>query len=102
VSNPRWVQQIQSVKRILSELKLADIPSILALNKADLVEPDVLDAAVRHARQMDSGETVVISAIKPATLDVLLDKAGAVLARNLNAQPASDGERRSEALSRIA
>ena len=78
-----------------AELKLADIPSILALNKADLVEPDVLDAAVRQARQMDSGETVVISAIKPATLGVLLDKAGAVLARNLNAQPASDGERRS-------
>ena len=102
ISNPRWEQQIQSVKRILSELKLSDIPSILALNKADLVAPEVLDAAVRQARQMDSGETVVISAIKPATLGVLLDKAGAVLARNLNAQPAADGEHRSEALSRIA
>ena len=102
VSNPRWVQQIQSVKRILSELKLSDIPSILALNKADLVEPDVLEAAVRQARQMDSGETVVISAIKTATLGTLLEKAGAVLARNLNAQPLTDGERRSEALSRIA
>ena len=51
---------------------------------------------------MDSGETVVISAIKPTTLGVLLEKAGAVLARNLNAQPSVDGERRSEALSRIA
>ena len=102
ISNPRWEQQIQSVKRILSELKLSDIPSILALNKADLVAREVLDAAVRQARQMDSGETVVISAIKPATLGVLLDKAGAVLARNLNAQPAADGEHRSEALSRIA
>lgn len=102
VSNPRWVQQIQSVKRILSELRLSEIPSILALNKADLVEPEFLEAAVRQARQMDSGETVVISAIKPATLGVLLEKAGAVLARNLNAQPSRDGERRSEALSRIA
>ena len=85
VSNPRWVQQVQSVKRILAELKLAEIPSILALNKADLMEPDALEAAVRQARQLDSGETVVISAIKPATLDALLDKAGAVLARNLAA-----------------
>ena len=102
VSNPRWLQQIQSVKRILSELKLSDIPAILALNKADLVEPDVLEAAVRHTRQMDSGESVVISAIKPATLGVLLEKAGAVLARNLNAQPESDSERGAEALSRIA
>ena len=86
VSNPRWVQQVQSVKRILAELKLAEIPSILALNKADLLEPDAMEAAVRQARQLDSGETVVISAIKPATLDALLEKAGAVLARNLGAR----------------
>ena len=74
VSNPRWVQQVQSVKRILAELKLAEIPSVLALNKADLMEPDALEAAVRQARQLDSGETVVISAINPATLDALLEK----------------------------
>ena len=83
VSNPRWVQQVQSVKRILADLKLAEIPSILALNKADLLEPDAIEAAVRQARQLDSGETVVISAIKPETLDGLLEKAGAILARNL-------------------
>ena len=96
------MQQIQSVKRILSELKLSEIPSILALNKADLVEPEVLDAAVRQARQMDSGDPVVISALKSATLGPLLEKAGAVLARNLNDQPSSGDEHQSEALSRIA
>jgi GTPase len=85
ISNPRWVQQIQSVKRILAELHLADIPSILALNKADLVEPETLEAAVRQAHQLDGAETVVISAIKPSTLNALLEKAGAVLARNLAA-----------------
>jgi hypothetical protein len=42
-----------------------------------------VEAAVRQARQLDSGETVVISAVKPSTLEPLLDKAGAVLARNL-------------------
>jgi len=85
VSNPRWVQQVQSVKRILAELKLADIPSILALNKADLVAPEMLEAAVRQARQLDGAETVMISAIKPSTLEPLLEKAGSVLARNLAA-----------------
>jgi GTP-binding protein HflX len=85
ISNPRWVQQVQSVKRILAELKLAEIPSVLALNKADLVDPEDVEAAVRYAQQLDSGETVVISAIKPSTLDALLEKAGAVLARNLAA-----------------
>lgn len=83
ISNPRWVQQVQSVKRILADLKLAEIPSILALNKADLVEAETVAAAVRQARLLDSGDTVVISAIKPSTLDGLLEKAGAVLARNL-------------------
>jgi GTPase len=85
ISNPRWVQQVQSVKRILAELKLAEIPSVLALNKADLVDPETVEATVRQAQQLDSGETVVISAIKPSTLDALLEKAGAVLARNLAA-----------------
>jgi len=101
ISNPRWVQQVQSVKRILAELKLAEIPSILALNKADLMKPDALEAAVRQAQQLDSGETVLISAIKPATLDALLEKAGAILARNLGAS-AETREQRSAPMSRIA
>jgi 50S ribosomal subunit-associated GTPase HflX len=73
------------VKRILAELDLAEIPSILALNKSDLLAPEDVDAAVRQARQLDSGEVVVISAIKPATLSALLEKTGAVLARDLAA-----------------
>jgi GTPase len=102
VANPRWVQQVQSVKRILAELKLAEIPSILALNKADLMEPDALEGAARQARQLDSGETVVISAIKPATLDALLEKAGAILARNLGASSTERAEHESAPMSRIA
>jgi len=50
VSNPRWPQQVQSVKRILVELKLADIPVILALNKADLLDDEDLAGAVRRAQ----------------------------------------------------
>jgi GTPase len=102
ISNPRWEQQVQSVKRILAELKLADIPSILALNKADLLEPEQVAAAVRQARQIDNSETVVISAIKPATLDALLEKAGAVLARNLGSDSATDNGHHAAAMSRIA
>lgn len=85
ISNPRWVQQVQSVKRILAELDLAEIPSLLALNKADLLDPADVDGAVRQAHQLDCGEVVVISALKPATLGALLEKTGAVLARDLAA-----------------
>jgi len=101
ISNPRWVQQVQSVKRILAELKLADTPSVLALNKADLLEPEAVEGAVRQARQIDNSEIVVISAISPSSLGVLLEKAGGMLARNLSAKAATD-DNQSAALSRIA
>ena len=102
ISNPRWVQQVQSVKRILAELKLADTPSILALNKADLLEPEAVETAVRQAQQIDNSEIAVISAIRPGSLGALLEKAGAVLAKNLGAESATDGYRKLAPLSRIA
>jgi GTPase len=84
-SNPRWTQQVQSVNRILADLKFADIPSLLALNKTDLIPRDELEGIARHASQLDAGEVVLISAVNPASLGSLLEKAGAMLARNLNA-----------------
>jgi GTPase len=102
VSNPRWPQQIQSVKRILSELKLADIPTVLALNKADLIDQDSLHGIVRHASQLDAGEVVVISAINPSSLGILLESAGSVLARNLAAEPSQKDNRKSATLSQFA
>jgi GTPase len=100
ISNPRWHQQILSVKRILADLKLADIPTILALNKSDLVEPERLDVLVKQA-QSEATEVVAISAVRQATLTPLLDKAGAILARNLAAQ-SLDEMRYEEVVSRIA
>jgi GTPase len=102
ISNPRWPQQIRSVTRILSELKLADIPTVLALNKADLVDRDTLPGIVRHASQLDAGEVVVISAINSSSLGILLEKAGSVLARNLAAEPLRKEHRKSAILSQFA
>ncbi len=102
VSNPRWPQQIESVKRILADLNLSEIPSVLALNKADLIEPASVDAIVRQAHQQDGSETVVISAINPESLAPLLEKAGSVLARNLGALPWDGNVDEPEALIRIA
>jgi GTP-binding protein HflX len=100
ISNPRWRQQIQSVKRILAELKLSDIPTIVSLNKADLVDRHTLDAALRQM-ETDGTDVVAISAISQATLTPLLEKAGAVLARNL-ARSAHGNDRRSFAIPQIA
>jgi GTP-binding protein HflX len=101
VSNPRWPQQVQSVKRILSELKLSDIPSILALNKVDLIPREELEGLTRHASQLDGGEVVPISAINPASLGVLLERAGAVLAKNLSADSTTTNTSRSTPVSQF-
>ena len=82
-SHPRWSQQIDSVERILTELHFQAIPRILALNKADLVQPEALDAIMRQATQDGARECVAISAINPAIVQPLLERAGAVVARNL-------------------
>ena len=102
VSNPRWPQQVLSVKRILAELKLSETPAVVALNKIDLIEPEFLDGIERHAQQLDAGEPVAISALNPNTLQVLLDKAGSLLARNLMAHPVEETTFREPAVSRIA
>ncbi len=101
VSNPRWSQQIESVKRILSDLHLSEIPVIMALNKADLIEPGSMESIARQA-QPHGDETAVISAINPNSLGSLLEKAGSVLAGKHKRQSPETQAYESEGLSRIA
>jgi GTPase len=82
-ANPRWQQQIQSVERVLNELGFDQIPRLLVLNKADLVDTGTLDAVKRWAGCGDSCDCVAVSAIQSKTLLPMLEKAGAMLARNL-------------------
>jgi GTP-binding protein HflX len=101
-SNPRFVQQIESVERILRELKLAEIPTILALNKADLMDAEEMQASVRQVTHDRTRDVVVISATDPRSIEPLLEKAGAVLARNLMIRTGDEESREAEAISRIA
>lgn len=39
ISNPRYLEQVQSVERILDDLKLNHIPQIKGLNKTDKISP---------------------------------------------------------------
>lgn len=103
VSNRRFNQHIESVERILRELKLAEIPILVALNKADLVEPDFLAASLRQMTQ-EGRDAVAISATDAGSLQPLLEKAGAILSRDLTgplpSESAEDPD--SNRLSRIA
>ncbi|HVG33422.1 MAG TPA: GTPase HflX [Pyrinomonadaceae bacterium] len=91
-SNPRWWQQLESVERILGELKFGEIPRLLVFNKADLVEPATLEAMMRQASQNGARECISISATNAQTLRPLLERAGALLARNLVEQPGAPAE----------
>jgi len=102
ISNPRWPQQVESVKRILSELKLSEIPTLLVLNKADLLNAEALDAVVRQARQFEKTDPVVISALKPGTLNQLLDRVGLLLARDLGLEKERDIQRQHAVISEVA
>jgi GTP-binding protein HflX len=83
ISNPRWSQQIQSVDRILEELHISQIPSILALNKSDLVDRDTLKAISRQLGQDGDREVVSISATNQKTFPPLLDRVGEMLSQDL-------------------
>jgi GTP-binding protein HflX len=82
-ANPRWAQQIESVEKIMAELHFQDIPSMVALNKSDLIERDELETILRQITQEGRRECVAISALNPQTIGPLLEKAGAIVARNL-------------------
>ncbi len=67
ISNPRHIEQVQSVERILNDLDLNHIPQIRGLNKMDLSPPE----DVSHSVERLGG--VPICARNPKTLMPLLE-----------------------------
>jgi GTP-binding protein HflX len=68
ISNPRCLDQIRSVERILADLNLNRIPTIRALNKQDLVGRET----VQHLSERLEG--IPISANCSATLPPLIER----------------------------
>jgi GTP-binding protein HflX len=101
-ANPRWSQQVESVQRILGQLHLTQIPTIIALNKSDLVSSDTIEAIQRQLASHNSVDTVVISATRPETLEPLLDKAGAILAKDFLTPFSTEVEHTGSRITRIA
>jgi GTP-binding protein HflX len=86
-SNTRWMQQLESVERILTELHYNKIPRLVVFNKADVVEPEAMEAIIRQATLSGERECVAVSALSTQSLRPLLERAGELLARNLMEQP---------------
>jgi len=72
-SNPRVMQQIDSVDNILKELNLNSIPQVLVLNKADLLPPGEIDNLRRQVMFDKPTECVAISAIRRDSIKPLVE-----------------------------
>lgn len=79
-SSPSAELHFEAVTRILDDLELADIPMLVALNKADAAAPEELDR-LRERLERSGAETVVISAAKREGLDDLREAAAGLLQR---------------------
>ncbi len=82
-ANPRWQQQLESVERILNDLHHGRIPRLVVFNKADLVDAGTLEATLRLAAQGGARECIATSATHAQSLRPVLERAGAILARDL-------------------
>lgn len=80
-SNPNASAQIESVEKILLDLKLNEIPQIIVLNKSDLLDEDSLTAIERQIEIDKHRESVSISAIQPKTLKPLVEKIGEIIGK---------------------
>jgi GTP-binding protein HflX len=79
ISNPRHAEQIATVEKLLNELELKNIPQVRALNKKDLVDPEVLPILVERL------QGVPISAKERGTLTPLIDKMAFIIERAIDA-----------------
>ncbi|MGI8409591.1 MAG: GTPase HflX, partial [Pyrinomonadaceae bacterium] len=73
-SNPRALQQMESVDKILVDLKLNEIPQIIVLNKVDLVGDETVAILKRQISLDKDVGCVAISAVQPKTLHCLVVK----------------------------
>jgi 50S ribosomal subunit-associated GTPase HflX len=71
------------VERILQELKLSEIPSLLVLNKADQVTAETIEASKRQLAASNARAVIAISATNQQTLRPLLEKIGEILSRDI-------------------
>ncbi|MGE3466243.1 MAG: GTPase HflX [Pyrinomonadaceae bacterium] len=79
-SNPRVMQQIASVGKILDELNFNEIPQIIVLNKADLLTAGEIENLTRQIGLDTDARCVAISAIRRETLKPMVEAIGNTIA----------------------
>lgn len=83
-SYPQSLAHIESVEKILGELKLNEIPRLIVFNKADLVDENSINALQRQILLDKGSESVAVSAINSKSLSPLFEKIGEKLVKDLS------------------
>ncbi len=75
-SNPRVLQQINSVSKIIHELGFSEIPQLIVLNKSDLVDDETLAGLKRQVAIDTEAPLVAVSAVNRETLRPMVAAVG--------------------------
>jgi len=79
-SHPQVRQQIGSVAKIIGDLNFNNIPQLIVLNKADLLQTADVERLIKQISLDSSAQCVSISAIHRETLRPMIDIIGKLLA----------------------
>ncbi|MEP7286884.1 MAG: GTPase HflX [Chloroflexota bacterium] len=82
VAHPDYLAQIETVEDTLAELDMPHVPSILALNKIDLLKGEIPDL-IAGENGKDYAAVVPLSALKNQGLDRLLGEVERLLVENM-------------------
>lgn len=80
-SNPRVMQQIASVGKIIGDLHFGDIPQLIVLNKTDLLDAEAVEGLARQIKLDTASECVAISAIRRESLRPMVEMIGEAIGR---------------------
>ncbi len=83
-ANPRYMQQVEAVEKILTDLDLNKIPRLTVLNKIDMIDFNTRNAIRREVEANGARDCVSVSANDKATLRPLTNRIGEILARDLS------------------
>ena len=78
-SNPRVLQQVDSVTKIVQDLKFNDIPQLIVLNKADLVDAETMANVTRQISMENDAPSVAVSALDRETLKPMISAIGELI-----------------------
>jgi len=79
VSNPRVLQQVNSVATITHELKFNEIPQLIVLNKADLVDKGSIANIRRQIAIDNESPSIAVSAMDRSTLRPMITAIGELI-----------------------